>query len=185
MIISGVGIDYTDKAIGAANAKRKSLSAVNIEFIKANAMHLPFDNGTFDLVFSFSALSYMPKLEEIIKEVSRVLNKGGRAVLEVGNWRSLNTIACQAHPELPTTCHVRLSALKKWISGSQLAITDWRAFGILPYWGGEPPWLKPLLHERWKIFFQKESQGKMLDEWVSNSFLFKPFAYRQFLFLRK
>jgi hypothetical protein len=130
-------------------------------------------------------LSYLPKLEEIINEVSRVLNKGGAAVLEIGNWASLNTIVCQAHPELPITCHVKIPALKKWIADSQLAITDWRTFGILPYWGGEPSWLKPLLHERWKIFFQKEIAGKMLDEWVSNFFLFRPFAYRQFLFLKK
>jgi len=185
MIAQGYGIDYTDKAIGAANDKKETIGASNIQFIKANAKNLPFADGTFDLVYSFSALAYIPKLEEVIKEVSRVLNKGGVAVLEIGNWRSLNTIVCQAHPELPVTCHVKISGMNKWASDAQLTITDRRAFGILPFWGRKPGWLRPLLHERWKKLFQIEINGKMLDEWVSNFFLFKPFVYRHFIFLKK
>jgi len=181
----GMGIDFTDKAIEAANAKKALLVASNIQFVNTSAKQLGLADGTFDVVFSFSALAYMPQLNEIVKEMARVLNKGGVAILEIGNLNSLNTYVCKAYPELAMTCHVSTADMKKAVSQAGLTIIDWRAFGILPFWGKRPGWLKFLLHERWKKIFQMDINGKMLDEWVSNFFIFKPFAYRHFLILRK
>lgn len=184
-IAGGFGIDYTDKAINAANAREKVLGASHLEFIKANARQLPFEDGAFDLVFSFSALAYIPQKEEVVKEMTRVLVKNGIAILEIGNLRSLNTIVCASYPEYTKACHISITAMKKMLLSSHLEILQWRAFGILPFWADRPAWLRPLLHPRWKEFFQKEIKSKMLDEWVSNCVFLKPWAYRQFFICRK
>ena len=184
-VSSGYGIDYTNKAIEAACSKRNSMSASNLEFIKANVNQVPFKNRTFDLVFSFAALVYVPQLERALQEVARVLKPNGVAILEMGNWLSLNTLVCQAYPELAQNCHVSMSGMKRAVSRAPLTIFAWRAFQILPFWGGKPAWLRPLLHPRWKVFFQKEFRGRMLDERVSNIFFLRPFAYRHFIFCQK
>ena len=89
------------------------------------------------------------------------------------------------YPELAQNCHVSMSGMKRAVSRAPLTIFAWRAFQILPFWGGKPAWLRPLLHPRWKVFFQKEFRGRMLDERVSNIFFLRPFAYRHFIFCQK
>jgi len=185
IITSGCGIDFTDKAIEAANAKKELLTSLNLEFVKANAKELPFEAKTFDLVFSFSALVAIPKVEKVILEIERVLRTQGIAILEMGNSQSLNTIVSRAHIETTIPCHIRVSEMKKILSQTGFTILDWESFQILPFWGMNPQWLRPLLNRRWKALFQKEIKGKMLDEWVSNNFLFKPFAYRHLIICRK
>jgi len=185
IITSGYGIDYTDKAIDAANAKIMGMPSLKLKFMKANARHLPFEDGVFDLVFSFSALAYMPALEEIIKEITRVLKADGMAILEIGNLNSLNTLVCEAYPEYAKTCHIKLSNLKKILKIARLRMVEGRVFGILPFWGKRPSWLKFLLHERWKEFFQHEIKGKMLDEWVSSLPILRNFAFRHLIVCQK
>jgi ubiquinone/menaquinone biosynthesis C-methylase UbiE len=185
VVLNGTGIDYTDKGINAAIAQKQSLGIPNLSFMKANARALPFDDGSFDVVYSFSALAVMPNITEVVKEMNRVLKKDGVAILELGNLRSLNTFVCNACPELAHHCHLTIKEMKAVIKESNFEVLEWRSFGIFPYWEERPIWLRPLLHPRWKWLFQKEVNGKMLDEWVCNIFLFKPWAYRHFLICQK
>lgn len=135
MIADGCGIDYTDKAIEAACSKKGLNLVENLKFIKADAQKMPFEDGSFDLVYSFSTLSSIPDLGRIIKEVERVLKPEGLAILEIGNRLSLNTFVCDAHPELAKQTHVRISDMRKMLDLSRMSLVDQRAFGILPFWG--------------------------------------------------
>jgi ubiquinone/menaquinone biosynthesis C-methylase UbiE len=63
-------------------------------------------NSSFDLVYCFSSLYYIPKVGEVIHEVSRVLTFRGKCVVDFGNLYSLNTIVCNAYPDLAHPCHI-------------------------------------------------------------------------------
>jgi len=54
--------------------------------------NLPFEDGTFDIVFSSNVLEHVPHLDELNREIARVLRSGGRAihVLPSASWQALN-----------------------------------------------------------------------------------------------
>lgn len=68
------GVDNSQTMIDLA--KTTSLTA-DIRFKLANAEQLPFDNDSFDLVFSYFVFHHIPNLKAAIKETSRVLKPGG------------------------------------------------------------------------------------------------------------
>src|SRR4051812_39479237 len=42
--------------------------------------HIPFADGTFDVVFSSNTLEHVPHLAELHREIHRVLKPGGRCI---------------------------------------------------------------------------------------------------------
>jgi SAM-dependent methyltransferase len=59
--------------------------APELEWREANAMALPFDDGSFELVLSQQMLQFVPDRAAALREVRRVLRPGGRVVLST--WR--------------------------------------------------------------------------------------------------
>jgi ubiquinone/menaquinone biosynthesis C-methylase UbiE len=57
-----------------ANARALGLAA---ETVVADAEHLPFEDGSFDLVFGHAVLHHIPHLERAFAEIARVLAPGG------------------------------------------------------------------------------------------------------------
>ncbi|MBL0329714.1 MAG: class I SAM-dependent methyltransferase [Bacteroidetes bacterium] len=55
----------------------KSLDISNVTVMHASAEDLPFENNTFDLVFSSHVIEHVPDMEKAIKEINRVLKPGG------------------------------------------------------------------------------------------------------------
>ena len=55
----------------------------------ASATKLPFEDASFDVVYSFKVLAHVEDIEDAMCEVARVLRPGGRAALEFYNKRSL------------------------------------------------------------------------------------------------
>ncbi|PIK14668.1 class I SAM-dependent methyltransferase [Halobacteriovorax sp. JY17] len=72
------GIDITDQHL-ELTAKNFKVHGLNIELIKADATKLPFPDNHFDIVHSFGVIHHIPEAKEVLKEVSRVLKKGGKA----------------------------------------------------------------------------------------------------------
>jgi SAM-dependent methyltransferase len=184
-IKKGIGIDLSRKMIQQALAMKNQARAGNIEFIESNAKQIPFADATFDLVYSFSSLYYIPSVQQVILEAARILRPGSIAILEFGNLHSLNTIVCQSYPELALPFHIKIKEMKRIIRNAGLEIVGLRRFQILPLWGERPVWLKPLLLPFWKRFMQKEIKGKMLDEWLSNMLFFKCFSFRHTIICKK
>jgi dTDP-4-amino-4,6-dideoxygalactose transaminase/ubiquinone/menaquinone biosynthesis C-methylase UbiE len=184
-IKKGVGIDYSRSAIDSARLKKDGEKAEHIIFICDNARNIPYENRTFDLVYSFSALAYIPNVGAVIEEMARVLSPGGMAILEFGNRFCLNTIVCRAYPQWAITCHVSTQEMKLILDRAGFKILDKKTFQILPYWGNRPNWIKLLLHPFWKRLFQKKIKGKMLDEWISSLPLFNRLAYRHIFICQK
>lgn len=72
------GIDLTPRAIELTR-RRLALAGLASELRVADAENLPFDDGSFDLVYSWGVLHHSPDTARAIEEVRRVLRPGGRA----------------------------------------------------------------------------------------------------------
>jgi ubiquinone/menaquinone biosynthesis C-methylase UbiE len=78
------GLDITPELIEAG--KRNAAEAgVEIEWIEGDAMDLPFEDETFDVVLSVFGCMFAPDHAKTAQELARVLKRGGRLV--VAAWR--------------------------------------------------------------------------------------------------
>ncbi|MEH2513480.1 ubiquinone/menaquinone biosynthesis C-methylase UbiE [Nitrobacteraceae bacterium AZCC 1564] len=82
------GIDLTERAI-EFTSQRLSLSGLNSELQTADAEHLPFQDQSFDIVYSWGVLHHSPDTQCAFKEVSRVLKPGGVARIMVYHKHSI------------------------------------------------------------------------------------------------
>jgi len=85
----GVGVDISGDDIVIAENMRKKRGIDNLEFMKANAVSLPFESNTFDVVLCLGdVLSYFdPDGQEcVLNEIKRVLIDGGLTVYEGMDW---------------------------------------------------------------------------------------------------
>jgi len=81
------GIDLSAGMAGFS-ATHKGLTVA-----QASATHLPFADGSFDVVYSFKVLPHVPDLAAALAEIRRVLRPAGRAFVEVYNPWSLKRLA--------------------------------------------------------------------------------------------
>ncbi len=68
-----VGIDVSDAAIQQANRRETG----NLRFEQASIHELPFDDDSFDAVFSHATLAMLKRPNEAVSEMKRVLKSGG------------------------------------------------------------------------------------------------------------
>jgi len=83
-----IGIDVSLKALKKAkdNAKTKK---INVQYIQANANHLPIKSGKIDWIICNHVIDYLEKKEELIDELIRILNESGLIYLAVISKRFL------------------------------------------------------------------------------------------------
>ncbi len=86
------GIDLTEQAIELIQ-QRFALYDMTGDFRVADAEVLPFDDNTFDVVYSFGVLHHTPNTAGAVEEARRVLKPGGKAVVMLYNRYSLNWLA--------------------------------------------------------------------------------------------
>ena len=75
-----VGIDISSKSIELAQE-----SYPDIKFIVADMADLPFEDNTFDFVYSSLTIHYSSNPESVYKEVYRVLKNDGEFLFSVGH----------------------------------------------------------------------------------------------------
>jgi ubiquinone/menaquinone biosynthesis C-methylase UbiE len=124
----GLGTDLLQFARGGAIVTGIDLSSTSIELVKrrfalyglsvdartADAEQLPFDENSFDLVYSFGVLHHTPNTQKAIDEVYRVLKPGGECTIMLYHKHSL---------------HVWLGAVWHWLHAAERArrsiVEDW------------------------------------------------------------
>jgi len=85
-----VGVDLTPRAVELAK-ERFRLSGVSGRFENANAEEkLPFADDSFDHVYSFGVIHHSPVPARIVREIHRVLKKGGSFTVMLYNKGSIN-----------------------------------------------------------------------------------------------
>jgi ubiquinone/menaquinone biosynthesis C-methylase UbiE len=81
------GIDLTEASIEAVR-ERLALEGLEAELLVADAEQLPFDDGSFDLVYSWGVIHHTPDTGRALEEIGRVLAPGGEARLMLYSRRS-------------------------------------------------------------------------------------------------
>jgi len=79
-----IAIDANEKALEFA---RRSIDKTNVEFMKADARELPFEDESFDIVIAFQLIEHIPPGEvgAFLSEVSRVLKSEGLCLIATPN----------------------------------------------------------------------------------------------------
>lgn len=77
-----VGIDYAETSVEASRAFNAPLiEAGRMEILHGSVEHLPFADEHFDAVVTVESFYFWPNPEECLKEVARVVKKGGMFLL--------------------------------------------------------------------------------------------------------
>jgi ubiquinone/menaquinone biosynthesis C-methylase UbiE len=91
-------IDLTPNFVEAARILTARCGlADRIEFRQANALALPFQDGTFDHVWSYAVTMNIADKEGLGREVARVLKPGGRFLIRA-HWPEILRIAASTRP---------------------------------------------------------------------------------------
>lgn len=84
------GVDLTKEAVERTRT-RFSLRCLSYETIEqASALELPFEDNSFDFVFSHGVLHHIPEIEVAEREIFRVLRPNGELIVMLYAKRSLN-----------------------------------------------------------------------------------------------
>lgn len=78
---SVVGIDYSPTQVRAANHLRIRNQIYNCNFRQADAINLPFQDASFDIVISVASIKHWPDGKRGLQEIRRVLVPRGRAFI--------------------------------------------------------------------------------------------------------
>jgi len=89
-----VGIDFSPAMLAVAEERAKKAGGA-LKFLRADALKIPFDSGTFDVVTIGYGLRNLASWEQGLEEMARVARPGGRLlVLDFGKpanklWRAV------------------------------------------------------------------------------------------------
>jgi SAM-dependent methyltransferase len=72
------GIDIHDAQTGQARMNSEAFEIKNVEFRTASAYDLPFEDGSFEMIYSFFMLHHLDEIPKGLSEIRRVLQKEGR-----------------------------------------------------------------------------------------------------------
>ncbi len=75
-----VGVDFSPEMLAAARAKATVAGGARLSWALADALRLPFPEGTFDCVVNAFLLRNLADLRAGLAEMARVLKPGGRLV---------------------------------------------------------------------------------------------------------
>ncbi len=87
------GIDMEPTQVELCRELAAELDVANAAFKVADAAHLPFDDGSFDVVNCCDVLAYIPDTPAVLAEVRRVLKPGG-----IVHCREMMVETCYVYP---------------------------------------------------------------------------------------
>ena len=77
-----VGVDADAEAVAICGLKRGRGAG---GFVRAAAERLPFGDGVFDLVYCFSSIEHVDSVEDSVREMVRVVRRGGAIYVHTPN----------------------------------------------------------------------------------------------------
>jgi ubiquinone/menaquinone biosynthesis C-methylase UbiE/glycosyltransferase involved in cell wall biosynthesis len=89
------GVDLTDRAV-TLTRQRLAEEGLEADVRQADAENLPFEDGSFDLVYSWGVLHHTPDPEKALAEAQRVLAPGGELKVMLYHRRSWVAFAAWA-----------------------------------------------------------------------------------------
>ncbi len=89
-----VGVDLTTQGVRITR-RRLQLSKLAADVYLADCEHLPFDDHTFDLCYSFGVLHHTPDTARAIGEIFRVLKPGGQ--IRIMLYHTMSWVSLQVY----------------------------------------------------------------------------------------
>jgi SAM-dependent methyltransferase len=138
------GVDVAASAIDLAKANFAQ-QGLQGDFRVADGEHLPFADGTFDLVYAHGVVQYTPDPKRLVDECRRVLKPGGQAIFQVYNRVSWLNALSQVmkvgleHEDAPVLMKFSIGEFRRLVNG-------FREVRIVP----ERFPVKSRLHGGWK-----------------------------------
>jgi len=86
-----IGMDFSPKLLKIARENAKKLN-YKIKFVEGDIRAMPFKNNSFDAIISAGIVEHVPETDKTIKELSRVLKKGGYLFIHVPHQISAFTL---------------------------------------------------------------------------------------------
>lgn len=83
------GIDFSTTALDLAR-QRFDRERLPGRFVEGSLVELPFQDSSFDLVYSMGVIHHIPDTERVVAEFRRVLREGGTAIVMVYHRDSFN-----------------------------------------------------------------------------------------------
>ena len=88
------GITLSPVQVSRAKQRAQEANLSNkAQFHLANALEMPFDDNTFDLVWSLESGEHMPDKQKFLQECHRVLKPGGKLIMATWCHRSTSSLA--------------------------------------------------------------------------------------------
>jgi ubiquinone/menaquinone biosynthesis C-methylase UbiE len=77
-----VGVDLTEAPLALAEQRRQELGLHNVRFQQADAAHLPFADGEFDIVLCRLGFHHFDQAPGVLREMVRVCTPQGKVIVE-------------------------------------------------------------------------------------------------------
>jgi ubiquinone/menaquinone biosynthesis C-methylase UbiE len=84
------GIDLTEESVRRVKERFHLFDRRYCEVQVANAEKIPFEDNSFDIVYSHGVIHHSPRIDLIVAEIHRVLKPGGQAVIMLYHKNSFN-----------------------------------------------------------------------------------------------
>ncbi len=81
-----LGVDISPQLIEQAKTAAAEQGVSNARFEVGDALVLPFDDSTFDFVFSHALMEHLPRPMEGLAQLKRVLKPGGVIAIRTPDW---------------------------------------------------------------------------------------------------
>jgi SAM-dependent methyltransferase len=109
-----VGIDPSLQAVQAAYRVSRQLGEAP-EFVTGDARSLPFPDGSFDVVYSYSVLQHFSKEDarKSLAEAARVVRRGGRVLIQMANLLGARQLYNQARDTIRGESNV--FRVRRWL----------------------------------------------------------------------
>lgn len=127
------GVDLTDTGVALAKERLARLG-LSAEVRQADAEQLPFEDASFDIVYSYGVLHHTPDTRQAIREVHRVLRPGGTALImiyRVPSWTGFNLWALHCAAKGRPWVTPRQAIYEHLESPGTKAYTDDEARGLM------------------------------------------------------
>lgn len=80
-IVRLVALDYAAQMCRVARDKARGLKLDTPQFLNADSEHLPFADGSFDVITCGNSFHHYPHQQDVVTEMRRVLRPGGRLMI--------------------------------------------------------------------------------------------------------
>lgn len=109
------GLDMTPAMRAKLGANVALAGARNVTILEGSAESIPLPDACVDVVTSNGVLNLVPDKSRAIREIGRVVRRGGLLQLADIVVRSLPSEACRSHPELWAECIVGATTAEAYI----------------------------------------------------------------------